>query len=69
MFDKIYRYGSIIALISVFILFFLLCLFCFASCTLSVTTLHTQGSASDVVDEGQTISPKTTATVDVPLTK
>ncbi len=27
------------------------------SCTLSVTTIHTQGSASDVVDENQRADP------------
>lgn len=47
-----------LALISLFLLSFL------ASCTYSVTLVHTEGEASDVVDENQ--APAPTATVTVP---
>ena len=47
-------------LISSFFLF--LC-----SCTYSITCVHTQGKASDVVDENQSASPKVDPTVNAPI--
>lgn len=38
----------------------------FSACTISVTTLHTQGVASDVVDEQQSATPQVDADVTVP---
>jgi len=64
-----YKYVSILAVLAVFFGFGLLILVWLTSCSLSVTTLHTQGRASDVVDEAQTITPESNATVNVPLTK
>lgn len=37
------------------------------SCTISVTTIHTQGSAQDVVDEEQQASPTVSPNIDVPI--
>lgn len=39
----------------------------FTGCTISVTTLHTQGTASDVVDEQQTSTPTVNASAEIPL--
>lgn len=39
----------------------------FSSCTLSVNTVHTQGSASDVVDEEQTPAPQVTTNIEIPV--
>jgi hypothetical protein len=38
-----------------------------SSCTLSVTTLHTQGTASDVVDENQAPNTQVNPNVSVPI--
>jgi hypothetical protein len=37
-----------------------------SSCTYSITMVHTEGSASDVVDEQQTPSTSVTPTVSIP---
>ena len=37
------------------------------ACTISVTTVHTQGSASDVVDEQQSADPTVDTQADVSL--
>lgn len=36
-------------------------------CTMSVTTIHTQGSASDVVDETQVPSTQVNPDIDIPI--
>lgn len=38
-----------------------------SSCTLSITTVHTQGKASNVVDEEQTTDPDIKPNIDIPL--
>lgn len=38
-----------------------------SACTLSVTTIHTQGSASDVVDEQQSADPAVDADLSLTL--
>ncbi len=43
----------------------LLICFVMCSCTFSVTTVHTQGSATDVVDETATNTPSTSVSVPV----
>jgi len=43
----------------------LLCLL--TSCTYSVTLVHTEGTASDVVDETQRTDPSTTADLNIPV--
>lgn len=48
------------------ILLFSLCLFC-SSCTYSINFIHTQGSASDVVDENQTASPDVKPVISLPF--
>jgi len=45
--------------------FLFLMLFFLASCTFAVNQVHTEGSASDVVDEDQTAD----ASLELPLTK
>ena len=37
-----------------------------ASCTYSVIMNHTEGTATDMVDENQTASPQTSATANIP---
>ena len=37
------------------------------ACTYSVNLVHTEGSASDVVDDTQSASPNVSPTLDVPL--
>ena len=37
------------------------------SCTLSVTTIHTQGEAADIVDEQQTTTPQVSTAVHLPI--
>ena len=39
-----------------------------SSCTYSITMVHTEGQASDVVDEQQTPSTSVTPTVSIPAT-
>lgn len=55
--------ASFILLIFLTIIFTLI----FTGCTISVTTLHTQGTASDVVDEQQTSTPTVNASAEIPL--
>lgn len=40
-------------------------LFCLSSCTISVVTTHTQGEASDVIDENQQATATPTVTVPI----
>lgn len=40
---------------------------CIVGCTLSVTMVHTEGVAEDVVDEVQTTSPDIHPELDIPL--
>ncbi len=54
--------AAIVLLIIVASAFFLA-----TGCTLSVTTLHTQGQASDVVDETQAPNTQVNPNVEVPV--
>lgn len=47
------------------ILPFFLCAVIFSGCTYSITMVHTEGQASDVVDETSTNTPNTQLTVPV----
>lgn len=49
---------------------FMLSVLCLTACTYSITMVHTQGEATDVVDETATNTPSTTVspTVSVPAT-
>jgi hypothetical protein len=49
---------------------YLIGILCFTSCTYSITMVHTEGTASDVVDETATNTPSTsvTPTVSIPAT-
>lgn len=49
------------------ILLFTYLLCCFTGCTLSVTMVHTEGVAEDVVDETQTTSPNIEPEISIPL--
>lgn len=40
----------------------------FTSCTISVNTLHTQGEASDVIDETQSPSQQVNPELNIPVT-
>lgn len=42
--------------------------FTLSSCTYSINMIHTQGEASDVVDENQTADPKIDPTINIPTT-
>jgi len=42
-----------------------LSLFILTSCTMSITIVHTQGQAPDVVDETDTVSPSTSVNIPV----
>lgn len=46
---------------------FLCSLLLMCSCTYSITSVHTEGQATDIVDEAQSASPSTKVTI--PLTK
>lgn len=46
----------------IFSLFFL-----FHSCTYSITMVHTEGSATDVVDETATNTPNVSPTITLPM--
>jgi len=54
--------GTILILISIILIFTVV-----TGCTLSVTTLHTQGEATDVVDEGQTVTPTVNPNIQIPV--
>jgi len=47
----------------------LISLFFLSSCTYSITQVHTQGQASDVVDETATNTPDISPNLNIPLTK
>ena len=47
---------------------FLIILFFLCACTYSINMVHTQGSASDVVDETQSAEPDVKADVSIPAT-
>ncbi len=40
---------------------------CLTSCTYSVNLAHTEGSASDLIDEQQTATPDISPTVTIPI--
>lgn len=64
------KHITLIFLSSIFVLLLSLCFaLLFSGCTISVTTLHTQGTASDVVDENQTSTPTVNASAEIPLVK
>ncbi len=65
--DKYIRRMMIISASLIIGFFLLICstlLFC--GCTLSVTTVHTQGTASDVVDEEQSTDPNVNPNISIP---
>ena len=37
------------------------------ACTYSITQVHTEGTASDVVDETQSNTPEVSPTIDLPI--
>ncbi len=37
------------------------------SCTYSVSVMHTEGQASDMIDENQTASPDVSPTLNIPV--
>jgi hypothetical protein len=45
-----------------FAVLFMITILCLVSCTYSITMVHTQGEASDVVDETATNTPSTIVT-------
>lgn len=49
-------------------IFIFVCMTCLQACTYSITMVHTQGEATDVVDETATNAPSTsvTPTVSIP---
>lgn len=47
-------------------IFFIL-LFTMVSCTISFQNIHTNGNASDVVDEEQNVSPNISPDISIPL--
>lgn len=47
---------------------FMLSILCLTGCTYSITQVHTQGQASDVVDETATNTPSTSLTIPVSAT-
>lgn len=47
---------------------YLLLLMMLASCTYSITMVHTEGEATDVVDETATNTPSTSVSATLPLT-
>ena len=50
---------------NLFKLIVLIIIHCLAACTYSITMVHTQGQASDVVDETATNTPTTSVSVPV----
>lgn len=40
-----------------------------SGCTYTITQVHTEGTASDVVDETDTVTPSTNVTVPISATK
>lgn len=51
----------------VMILFLFFVVTCLSSCTISFQNISTHGSATDLVDENQSTTPKVDATVTAPL--
>ncbi len=49
-------------------LFTIMLMFFLTGCTYSITQVHTQGTATDVVDEDQKADPVVSTSVTVPLT-
>ena len=47
---------------------FMLSLLCLTGCTYSITMVHTEGTATDVVDETATNTPSTSVSVPVSAT-
>lgn len=45
----------------------ILTLFCLTSCTYTITMVHTQGHATDIVDEVATTSPDISPEVTIPM--
>lgn len=46
-------------------IFLIVIMIALAACTYSITMIHTEGSASDVVDDTDTVSPTTSVTLPV----
>jgi hypothetical protein len=51
-----------------FIFIWLMTFIFVTGCTQTITMVHTQGKADDVVDETSTASPTVTPTINVPIT-
>jgi hypothetical protein len=49
-----------------FLLLMFLCIFGFSSCTFSINTLHTQGTATDLIDEVQKANAEVDAEANIP---
>lgn len=64
--DLYYKIKPVLTDCIFLILFMMLFYIFFTGCTISVTTLHTQGTASDVVDENQAASPEVDAKAEIP---
>lgn len=46
---------------------FLLCLLCLSACTYNVSMAHTQGTATDTIDDTASNNPNVSPTLTVPL--
>lgn len=66
MYEFIQKLKPVCANILLVILFLWIFALLFTSCTLSVNTFHTQGEASDVIDENQSASPTVDAKAEIP---
>jgi hypothetical protein len=60
--------SNVVAVAIIFVMFVIMGILLLTSCTYSITMVHTEGSATDVVDETATNSPSTEATIPVSLT-
>lgn len=64
----LFMYVKIIGTAFILLVSVALCFYLVTSCTISVTTLHTQGQAEDVVDETMNPSNQVNPNVNVPIT-
>lgn len=51
----------------ILVIFLIIVIASITSCTISFQNIHTEGVASDLVDENQTASPDVTTSIKIPL--
>ncbi len=64
--DEVPKTQTLIVLFASIVLFVFVCFFFLTGCTYSINMVHTEGSASDLIDEDQKAEPDISPTLTIP---